>query len=137
MNDESQRTKRIGRDFELRKVAYDNIWQKSIVNTNYAHMSGIHVAGSCLFQKSLDIANIPSTMQDRYFHPYSELEACSPKRFEHHVYGSIHHFFDLLAPSRWSESSDNNTEPDEYVSLFATTVDLQLDRDERPESFTE
>ncbi len=136
-DDGSQRTTRIGQDFELRKVDYDNTWQKSIVNTNYAHMAGIHMAGSCLFPKSLDIANISSTTYNRDFHPYSNNEACSPRRFEHHVYGSIHHFVDLLTPfPRWpmgSEPNDNVTQPDEYVSLYATTVELQLDRDERLE----
>lgn len=123
-----ERTRRIGVDFRMRESEYSLAWQKSAVHTKYAHMAGFHGAGSCLYE-SMN-ATLPHNQQEGSYYQFSSKDQCNPTRFEHEVYGSMHHFFDLLERRyrRPKEDMPLRLALDEYVQTNAETVARQIGR---------
>jgi hypothetical protein len=121
----AKRTKQIGLDFHRLEPKESNDWQKSIVNTKYAHMAGHHLGGACLFE-SMD-ASLPVKSQMRLYHSFAAKRGCQPSRFKAHVYGSMHHFFALLS-ERGRERADKKWTVSSYVRFYASTVGRQLKR---------
>jgi hypothetical protein len=124
---QAKRTKQIGQDFDCQDPHENDIWHKSIVNTKYAHMAGIHVAGDCLFE-SMN-ASLPVASQTSLYHVFAAKSECNPNKFHGQVYGSMHHFYNLLN-FRWGADHENCT-VDDYVMSYASTVEQQLDQSDR------
>lgn len=134
-HNEVNRTTRISQDFYERLVGYTDQWQKSISNTKYAHSLGFHLGGSCFFESYLDTSQPSSTLREQ-FYEHSKIDICYARRFDDEVYGSMHHFYELLKMRHPGDYyMANSTQPDEYVSIFAPTVERQLERDD-PDTFT-
>lgn len=124
----ANRRMQIGLDFRRIEPNETNLWHKSIMNTKYAHVAGIHVAGSCLSEAMNNKATPEQQMS--LYHTDAAKEECNPNRFEPFVYGGMRHFFDLLSDRLFGDGglADPEWNVDTYIRLYAHTVGRQLNR---------
>ena len=111
------RTGRIGNDFYKRQKNASLIWQKSIVQTRYAMMGGIHLVGSCQYP------------DDPGYYDYAAEPECLPLRWVSGEAGSLRHFYSVVV-YRDADFLESDVIEDEYLSMYSQTVSMQLDRND-------
>ena len=114
------RKNRIGKDFYKRDNNSSHTWRKGVAKTQIAMMSGTHLAGSCQYPN------------DPRFYRFARRDPkCFPHLFVPEAYGSMHHFYSLMADRETKvvmNKQDLLLPEDEYVRFYAKTVSEQLAR---------
>ena len=108
------RTLRIRDDFLGRVPRKSGCWEKSVTQTQFAMMGGIHVPGSCKFPF------------DPEYHAFGKVEECYARTWPMGEFGRIHHYTSLFH-YRDHDVNKSDLIHDEYSVLFADTVYKQLE----------